>query len=120
MLRKLEISAVPYGRIGDQVWIESSARRSAIGFQSDASDAHILTVQGSAMNPLPKIFIVSQSTANLQPEGAGVRIDKSRRDPSIASVPMDEIHVRLSHFPRLLDDLSEHTIPDDLAWMVSV
>jgi hypothetical protein len=120
VLRKLEISAVPYGRIGDQVWIESSARRSAIGFQSDASDAHILTVQGSAMNPLPKIFIVSQSTANLQPEGAGVRIDKSRRDPSIASVPMDEIHVRLSHFPRLLDDLSEHTIPDDLAWMVSV
>jgi hypothetical protein len=72
------------------------------------------------MNPLPKIFVVSQSTANLQPEGAGVRIDKSRRDPSIASVPMDEIHVRLSHFPRLLDDLSEHTIPDDLAWMVSV
>jgi hypothetical protein len=120
VLRKLEISAVPYGRIGDQVWIESSARRSAIGFQSDASDAHILTVQGSAMNPLPKIFIVSQSTANLQPEGAGVRIDKSRRDPSIASVPMDEIQVRFSHFPRLLDDLSEHTIPDDLAWMVSV
>jgi hypothetical protein len=33
---------------------------------------------------------------------------------------MDEIQARLSHLPRLLDDLSEHTIPDDLAWMVSV
>jgi hypothetical protein len=120
VLRKLEISVVPYGRIGDQVLIESSARRSAIGFQPDAGDAHILTVQGSVMNPLPKIFVVSQSPANLQAEGAGVCIDKSRRDPSIASVPMDEIQARLSHFPRLLDDLSEHTIPDDLAWMVSV
>ena len=72
------------------------------------------------MNPLPKIFVVSQSAANLQTEGAGVRINKSGRDPSIASVPMDEIEAWLSHFPRLLNDLSEHTIPNDLAWMVSV
>ena len=63
---------------------------------------------------------MSQSAANLQSEGTGVRVNESWRDPSIASVPMDEIQARLSHLPRLLDDLSEHTIPDDLAWMVSV
>jgi hypothetical protein len=72
------------------------------------------------MNPLPKTYFVSQSAADLQAEGASIRVDKARRDPSVASVPMDEIEVWLSHFPRLLNDLSEHTIPDDLAWMVSV
>jgi hypothetical protein len=30
------------------------------------------------MNPLPKISIVSQSATDLQAEGAGIRVDKSR------------------------------------------
>ena len=72
------------------------------------------------MNPLTKILVVPQSAANLQAEGAGVRINKSGCDPSIASVPMNEIEVWLSHFPCLLNDLSKHTIPNDLAWKVSV
>lgn len=63
---------------------------------------------------------MSQGVPNLQTEEAGIRVDKSRHDPTIAPMPMDEREAWLPHFPRLANDLFKYTIPDDLAWMISV
>ena len=72
------------------------------------------------VNPLPKAFVVSQCTANLQAKRAGICVYKTRYDPSITTVSVYEVQIGLPHFPGLLDDLFEYTIPDDLGWVVSV
>ena len=63
---------------------------------------------------------MSQCAANLQPKVAGIRIDEAWCYTSITSMPMDEVEIRFSHLPGLLNHFIEHTIPDYGGWMVSV
>ena len=63
---------------------------------------------------------MAQRSANLQSKVAGVRIDEARCYTSIASVPMYEVQIRFSHFPRLLNHFIEHAIPDYGGRVVSV
>jgi len=63
---------------------------------------------------------MSQCVANLQPKVAGVRIDEAWCYTSIASVPMYEVEIRLSHLPRLLNHFIEHATPYYGGWVVSV
>lgn len=72
------------------------------------------------MNPCPEAFVISKCMANLQSKVSGVGVDEARRYTSIASVPMYEGQVGLSHFPRLLNDLIEQAVPDDLSGVVSM
>ena len=94
--------------------------RGWIPFQSDTRDTYILTVQSRVVNPCPKALVMSQSMSNLQPKVAGVRIDEARCYTSIASVPMYEVQIRVSHLPRLLNNSIKHTIPDNGGWVASV
>ena len=63
---------------------------------------------------------MSQRAANLQPKVTGVRIDEARCYTPIAAVPVYEVQIRFSHFPRLLDHFFEHAIPDNGGGVVSM
>ena len=63
---------------------------------------------------------MAQDSAYFKAKETCIRVDKAGRDSSVTPVTVDDAEVRFSHLPHLLDDLGEHSAPNDVAWMISV
>jgi hypothetical protein len=63
---------------------------------------------------------MSQRPPNTEAKVSGVGIHKSRRNATIATMPVNARQFMLTHFPRLLQNLTKNSVEHDFSWMVAV
>ena len=71
-------------------------------------------------DPLAKRLLLPQRPPNAKAKVSGVGIHKSRRNATIATMPVNERQLTLTHFPCFLQDLTKNSVENDFSWMVAV
>jgi len=71
-------------------------------------------------DPLSKRLFLPQRPPNAEAKVSGVGIHKSRCNATIATMPVNEGQLTLTHFPCFLQDLTKNSIEHDFSWMVAV
>jgi hypothetical protein len=71
-------------------------------------------------DPLAKRLLLPQRPPNAEAKVSGVGIHKSRCNATIATMPVNERQLTLTHFPCFLQDLTKNSVENDFSWMVAV
>jgi hypothetical protein len=66
------------------------------------------------------VEIMAQNSAYFKAKETCIRVDKAGCDSSVTPVTVDDAEAIFPHLPHLLDNLGEHTAPNDVAWVISV
>jgi hypothetical protein len=68
-------------------------------------------------DPLAKRLLLPQRPPNAKAKVSGVGIHESRRNSTIATMPVNERYLMLTHFPCSLQYLAKNSVENDFSWM---
>jgi hypothetical protein len=100
--------------------IEIASRWRRVWLQLNACYTHVAAIQCRISDPLPQLLVMAQGATNFQSKVPGVRINKTWRYSAISTMTMNERHIVLTHFPRLLNDFFSYVRLHNFGGVITV